>query len=53
LAEELLAGNLRKSKPIQVLLDEDEEEQINFVQDSGKDKVSIPSSDDDKKKSDS
>ncbi|MBT3637785.1 MAG: ATP-dependent Clp protease ATP-binding subunit [Opitutae bacterium] len=53
LAEELLAGNLRKSKPIQVLLDEDEEDQINFVQESGKDKVSIPSSDDDKKKSDS
>ena len=53
LAEELLAGNLRKSKPIQVLMDEDEEDQINFVQDSGKDKVSIPSSDDAKKKSDS
>jgi ATP-dependent Clp protease ATP-binding subunit ClpC len=53
LAEELLWGNLRKSKPIQVLLDEDEEDQINFVQESGKDKVSIPSSDDNKKKSDS
>ena len=52
LAEELLSGNLRKSKLIQVILDEDKEGQINFVQDSGKDKVSIPSSDA-KKKSDS
>jgi ATP-dependent Clp protease ATP-binding subunit ClpC len=53
LAEELLSGNLRKSKPIQVLLDEDNENQVKFVQDSGKDKVSIPSSADDEKKSDS
>ena len=45
LAEELLSGNLRKSKLIQVILDEDKEGQIKFVQDSGKDKVSIPSSD--------
>ena len=52
LAEELLSGNLRKSKLIQVILDEDKEGQIKFVQDSGKDKVSIPSSDS-KKKSDS
>ena len=52
LAEELLSGNLRKSKLIQVILDEDKEGQIIFVQDSGKDKVSIPSSDS-KKKSDS
>jgi len=49
LAEELLAGNLRKSKPIQVLLDEDTDDKIKFVQQSGKDKVSIPSSDDEKK----
>ena len=53
LAEELLSGNLRKSKPIEVLLDEDNKDEVNFVQDSGKDKVSIPSSDEDKKKSDS
>ena len=53
LAEELLSGNLRKSKPIEVLLDEDNEADVKFVQDSGKDKVSIPSSDEDKKKSDS
>jgi ATP-dependent Clp protease ATP-binding subunit ClpC len=53
LAEELLSGNLRKSKPIEVLLDEDNEAEVKFVQDSGKDKVSIPSSDEDKKKSDS
>jgi len=53
LAEELLSGNLRKSKPIDVLLDEDNEDEVKFVQDSGKDKVSIPSSDEDKKKSDS
>lgn len=52
LAEELLSGNLRKSKLIQVILDDDKEGQIKFVQDSGKDKVSIPSSDS-KKKSDS
>ncbi len=49
LAEELLSGNLRKSKLIQVILDEDKEGQIKFVQDSGKDKVSIPSSDTEKK----
>ena len=52
LAEELLSGNLRKSKLIQVLLDEEQEGQIKFVQDLGKDKVSIPSSEG-KKKSDS
>jgi ATP-dependent Clp protease ATP-binding subunit ClpC len=49
LAEELLAGNLRKSKPIQVLIDEDNDDKIKFVQDSGKDKVSMSSSDDEKK----
>lgn len=53
LAEELLSGNLRKSKPIDVLLDDDNDDEVKFVQDSGKDKVSIPSSDEDKKKSDS
>jgi len=53
LAEELLSGNLRKSKPIDVLLDDDNEDEVKFVQDSGKDKVSIPLSDEEKKKSDS
>ena len=42
LAEELLSGNLRKSKPIKIILAEDEDDEIRFVQDAGKDKVSVP-----------
>jgi len=42
LAEALLSGNLRKSKPIRILLSDDEDEDIRFVQDAGKDKVSVP-----------
>ena len=45
LAEELLSGNLRKSKPITVILSEDEEKGLCFEQKkSGKDKVSVSSS---------
>ena len=42
LAEELLAGNLRKNKPIKVILSEDEEKGLCFDQKKGgKDKVSV------------
>ena len=56
LAEELLSGNLRKNKPITVVLSDDEEKGLCFEQKkSGKDKVSVsnPSSEDetDKQKS--
>lgn len=45
LAEELLSGNLRKNKPITVILSEDEEKGLCFEQKkSGKDKVSVSSS---------
>ena len=53
LAEALLSGNLRKSKPIQVLMSEDKEDDIRFVQSSGKDKVSVPPSEEDEESSDS
>ncbi len=44
LAEELLSGNLRKNKPITVILSEDEEKGLCFDQKkSGKDKVSVSS----------
>ena len=42
LAEELLSGNLRKNKPIKVILSEDEEKGLCFEQKkSGKEKVSV------------
>ena len=45
LAEELLSGNLRKNKPITVVLSDDEEKGLCFEQKkSGKDKVVISSS---------
>ena len=45
LAEELLSGNLRKNKPITVVLSDDEEKGLCFEQKkSGKDKVAISSS---------
>jgi len=45
LAEELLSGNLRKNKPIIVVLSDDEEKGLCFEQKkSGKDKVAISSS---------
>ena len=45
LAEELLSGNLRKNKPITVVLSDDEEKGLCFEQKkSGKDKVAIFSS---------
>jgi ATP-dependent Clp protease ATP-binding subunit ClpC len=54
LAEALLSGNLRKSKPIKIALAEDEDDEIRFVQDAGKDKVSVPpTSDEEEEKSDS
>ena len=53
LAEALLSGNLRKSKPIQVLMSEDKEDDIRFVQSSGKDKVSVSPSEEDEESSDS
>ena len=54
LAESLLSGNLRKSKPIRILLSDDEEEDIQFIQDNGKDKVSVPpTSDEDEEETDS
>jgi ATP-dependent Clp protease ATP-binding subunit ClpC len=52
LAEAVLAGSLRKSKPIRVVMEEGEQEKVKFLQDTGKDKVSV-SSEDNKKKSDS
>jgi ATP-dependent Clp protease ATP-binding subunit ClpC len=45
LAEELLAGNLRKNKPIKVILSDDEEKGLCFDQKkSSKDKVSVSDS---------
>ena len=44
LAEALLSGNLRKNKPIQVLISKDEEIGLCFEQPSGKDKVAVSSS---------
>ena len=49
LAEALLSGNLRKNKPIKVLLSENEEVGLCFEQSSGKDKVAVPSSPDKEK----
>jgi len=46
LAEALLAGNLRKNKPIKVLVDKDEDVGLCFEQANGKDKVALPSSTD-------
>ena len=44
LAEELLSGNLRKNKPITVVLSDDEEKGLCFEQKkTGKDKVSVSS----------
>jgi ATP-dependent Clp protease ATP-binding subunit ClpC len=44
LAEELLSGNIRKNKPITVILSDDEEKGLCFDQKkSGKDKVSVSS----------
>ena len=44
LAEELLSGNLRKNKPITVVLSKDEDKGLCFEQKkSGKDKVSVSS----------
>ena len=53
LAEALLAGNIRKSKPIKVILSEDEEKGLCFEQTKGKDKVSVSSSDDKDQEKDS
>ncbi|MDA9119345.1 ATP-dependent Clp protease ATP-binding subunit [Opitutales bacterium] len=54
LAEALLAGDIRKSVPIQVLLHEDEKIGLRFEQaKKGKKKVSVSSSNDDDKDSDS
>ena len=53
LAEALLSGNLLKSKPIQVLMSEDKEDDIRFLQSSGKDKVSVSPSEEDEESSDS
>jgi len=54
LAEALLSGNLRKSKPIRILLSDDEEEDIQFIQDTGKDKVTVlPTSDEDEEETES
>ena len=50
---DLLSGILRKSKPIQVLMSEDKEDDIRFVQSSGKDKVSVSPSEEDEESSDS
>ena len=43
LAEALLSGNLRKNKPIKVLISDDEEVGLKFEQTSGKKKVSVSS----------
>jgi len=54
LAEEVLAGSLRKNKAIIVLITDEEEPSLYFSQDDGGDKVSVaPSSKADKKSSDS
>ena len=44
LAEALLAGNLRKNKPIKVLVDKDDDVGLCFELTKGKEKVAIPSS---------
>ena len=45
LAEELLSGNLRKNKPINVILSEDDEKGLCFEQKkSGKNKVTVSNS---------
>ena len=49
LAEALLSGNLRKNKPIKVLISENEDVGLCFEQSSGKDKVTVPSSPDKEK----
>lgn len=54
LAEEVLAGSLRKNKAISVLITDEEEPSLYFSQDDGGDKVSVaPSSKVDKKSVDS
>jgi ATP-dependent Clp protease ATP-binding subunit ClpC len=54
LAEEVLAGSLRKNKAISVLITDEEEPSLYFSQDDGGDKVSVaPSSKVDKKSADS
>jgi ATP-dependent Clp protease ATP-binding subunit ClpC len=54
LAEEVLAGSLRKNKVISVLITDEEEPSLYFSQDDGGDKVSVaPSSKVDKKSTDS
>ena len=53
LAEAVLAGSLRKSKPVRVEMEDGEQDKVRFLQDSSKDKVSVTSSDEDKKKTDS
>ncbi|MFL2938675.1 MAG: ATP-dependent Clp protease ATP-binding subunit [Opitutales bacterium] len=53
LAEALLAGNIRKSKPIKVILSEDEEKGLCFEQTKGKDKISVSSSEDKDQEKDS
>ena len=54
LAEEVLAGSLRKNKAISVLITDEEEPSLYFSQDDGGDKVSVaPSSKVDKKSTDS
>ena len=50
LAEALLSGNLRKNKPIKVLISENEELGLCFEQSTAKDKVAV-SSPPDKEKS--
>ena len=52
LAEALLSGNLRKNKPIQVLVDKDEDIGLCFEQSGAKEKVPVaPSTDEDENSS--
>ncbi len=51
LAEDLLAGTIRKNKPIKVLVHDDEEIGLRFEQSSSKDKVSVSASDKDDEES--
>ena len=53
LAEALLSGNIRKSKPIKVILSEDDEKGLCFEQTKGKDKVSVSSSEEKEEDKDS
>ncbi len=53
LAEALLAGYIRKSKPIKVILSDDEEKGLCFEQTKGKDKISVSSSEDKDQEKDS